>query len=140
MKLKIIQPQRCRIEMMPLIDSFFLILMYFIYSFLSMSAHQGISLELPQATTATRDKADHVAVSVDQDGKLFLNQQAIRREDLGNQLKQYYENNPAAFNLYIVGDTRAPHGAVVSVLNTARTLGIKKVLIETSPNADKNEP
>lgn len=139
MKLKIVQPQRSRIEMMPLIDSFFLILVYFIYAFLSMSVHKGISLDLPKASTAVSDRSEHCAVSVDREGRLFIDKQPVARADLKGKLKQLYEKAPEIFSLYIFGDVDAPHGNVVFILNTARELGIEKVLIETNPDGDGDE-
>lgn len=135
MKLKIVQPPRSRIELMPLIDSFFLILAYFIYSFLSMSVHKGIQLDLPSASTSKITKMKNTAVSVDKDGRFFLDKNPVGREELRVRLGELFERAPEQFNLYIFGDEAAPHGDVVYVLNLARELGIEKVLIETSPDA-----
>ncbi|MGE0268915.1 MAG: ExbD/TolR family protein [Candidatus Omnitrophota bacterium] len=139
MKLKIVQPQRSRMEMMPLIDSFFLILVYFIYAFLSMSVHKGISLDLPRASTAVSDRSEHCAVSVNKEGRLFIDKQPVSRTDLKRNLKSLFEKDRDAFSLYIFGDVDAPHGDVVYILNTARELGIEKVLIETNPAGDSDE-
>lgn len=139
MKLKIVQPQRSRIEMMPLIDAFFLILVYFIYVFVSMSVHKGIALDLPKASTAVNDRADHYAVSVDKQGALFLDKRPTSRAALKGELKRLYEKDKDAFSLYIFGDVQAPHGEVVYVLNIARELGIEKVLIETNVHEQETE-
>lgn len=135
MKLKIVQPPRSRIELVPLIDSFFLILAFFIYSFLSMSVQKGIKLDLPSASTSETVKAENTAVSVDKDGRFFLDKNPVSREELRVRLRELFARAPEQFNLYILGDEAAPHGDVVYVLNLARELGIEKVLIETSPDA-----
>ncbi len=49
------------------------------------------------------------------------------------------QKDKKTFNLYIFGDKAAPHGDVVDVLNTARELGIEKVMIETNVDETQNE-
>ena len=43
--------KRARIEMIPLIDVVFLLLIFFIYTMLSMTIHKGIPVLLPKAKT-----------------------------------------------------------------------------------------
>lgn len=139
MKLKIFQPQRARVEMMPLIDSFFLILVYFIYVFISMSTHKGIALNLPNASTAVSDKADHVVISIDKNGRVYIDKQLTAQDALKGYLEKHYIQERESLSLYVSGDTDAPYGAVIYVLNTARELGIEKVLVETNVQNDKNQ-
>ncbi len=136
MKLKVEQLRRSRIEMMPLIDSFFLILVYFIYAFLSMSVHKGIPLDLPQASTSEVSKSTHYAVSVDKQEQYYLDKKPIEKSVLKASLRTLFEKDREAFQLYIFGDQQTPHGEIVFVLNIARELGIEKVLIETNTNTN----
>ena len=140
MKLKAFAVKKSRIEMMPLIDSFFLILVYFIYAFLSMSVHKGIPLTLPQASTAVKeDVPQYVAVSINPEGEIFLDKSLVERMELKARVNDLYLKSPEDFNLYIFGDEKAAHGDVVFVLNMAKELGIEHVSIETLPKGYKNE-
>ncbi|MGE5310719.1 MAG: ExbD/TolR family protein, partial [Nitrospirota bacterium] len=56
--------RRGRIEMVPLIDCMFLLLVFFIYSMLSMVLHRGIKIDLPEARTAPVHKEDYLSISV----------------------------------------------------------------------------
>ena len=56
-----------RIEMIPLIDVVFLILVFLIYAILSMVIHRGFKVDLPQATTAEIDREDYVSITVDRE-------------------------------------------------------------------------
>ena len=40
--------RRARIEMLPLIDIVFLLLVFFIYAMLSMAVHRGLPVALPE--------------------------------------------------------------------------------------------
>lgn len=137
MKLKEAEIKKARIEMVPLIDSFFLILVYFIYSFLSMSIHKGVHLNLPQSTSAVQEKVDHHDVSISKEGLLYVDGKLTERSDIKNQLQVLYAtSNKKDFNLYIYGDKDAPYGEVVCILDIAKGVGIGKVFIET--RAERN--
>ena len=52
MKIRRRKLKAVRIEMLPLIDVVFLLLVFFIYAMLSMAIHRGMQLDLPQSSTA----------------------------------------------------------------------------------------
>ena len=56
MKVQLPAPKKARIEMLPLIDIVFLLLVFFIYAMLSMAVHRGLPVELPLSATAEIDK------------------------------------------------------------------------------------
>ena len=124
---------KARIEMIPLIDSFFLILVYFIYSFLTMSVHRGVPLTLPFAKTAVEQKSEHYGISITKEGDIYFNRQLISIEDLDRQMQVLLRTQPRAedIQIYIYGDKDAKHGLVMSILDLLRERGIKKVNIET---------
>ncbi|MBU1139809.1 MAG: biopolymer transporter ExbD [Proteobacteria bacterium] len=64
MKLRRNTIQPARIEMLPLIDIVFLLLVFFIYAMLSMAVHHSLPVQLPSATTLKVDTSETVAVSV----------------------------------------------------------------------------
>lgn len=126
-----------RIEMLPLIDSFFLILVYFIYAFLSMSVHRGVPLTLPKAATSVEQKLEHIGISITKEGTIFLNKQKVTKRELSIRLEAMKSSFDANENyLYIYGDKAASHGTVIEVFDLVRKAGIKKIFIETE-KADK---
>jgi biopolymer transport protein ExbD len=50
MKIHLPATKKARIEMLPLIDIVFLLLVFFIYAMLSMAVHRGLPVELPLST------------------------------------------------------------------------------------------
>jgi len=136
-KIRAWEPKRSRIEMVPLIDSFFLILVYFIYSFLSLSVHRGIPMQLPEARTAVDGEEEHHGISVTAAGEIFLDRRLMEGEGLRPALmalKAGARDRP--FSLSIYGDENARHGLVVSVLDAVREAGITKVVVETDLKSD----
>jgi biopolymer transport protein ExbD len=53
-----------RVEMLPLIDVVFLLLVFFIYAMLSMSLHRGLRLDLPVSSESEAETARVVQLSV----------------------------------------------------------------------------
>lgn len=122
--------RKARIEMLPLIDVVFLILVFFILAFLSMTVHKGIPLNLPQSGTALVDTEDYLSISVSPIGTYFLNKDPISFEELELKLQKVYGTHPDR-KIYIAGDENAKYGAVIKVFDRIREIGFEKVLVET---------
>lgn len=122
--------RRARIEMVPLIDTVFLLLVFFIYAMLSMTVHRGIPVELPTAVSAALDKQDYLAVTVTRDSEILLNKEPVTLERLMGILAAERERTPD-LRVYVEADKDAYHGAVVRVLDHVRRAGVIHMFIET---------
>ena len=80
--------RKARIEMLPLIDIVFLLLVFFIYAMLSMSVHRAMPVQLPSSSAATVDKSTALVVTVKTDGSVYLNHQQVALDDLPVQLSR----------------------------------------------------
>lgn len=119
-----------RIEMIPLIDIVFLLLVFFIYAMLSMVVHRGFKVDLPKAATAEIDRKDYVSITVDKDNRILLNKAEVLIEYLSEKVKTIAE---AGTKIFINGDKEANLGVVISILDTLRRDEIKEVYFETQP-------
>lgn len=116
--------------MVPLIDCMFLLLVFFIYSMLSMVLHRGIKVDLPQARTAPVHKEDYLSIAVTRDGEIYLDQARVTLEELGNQLRQRKLVQPD-LKVFIGGDREARYEQVIQVMDLVRQVGISQVALET---------
>ncbi|GAX62603.1 exbD/TolR family protein [Candidatus Scalindua japonica] len=123
-----------RIEMLPLIDIVFLLLVFFIYAMLSMVVHRGFKVDLPQATTAEIDKEDYASITVDKNNRILLNKEEILIENLSEEVNT---NIKKGIKIFINGDKEADLGVVINVLDTLRRDEIKEVYFETEPFEQK---
>ncbi len=131
MKLKTgFESKKARIEMLPLIDIVFLLLVFFIYAMLSMVVHRGFKVDLPQATTAEIDRKDYLSITVDKDNRILLNKAEILLENLSDELMAKAVKGT---KIFINGDKEADLGVVINVLDTLRRDEIKEVYFETKP-------
>jgi biopolymer transport protein ExbD len=80
--------KKVRIEMLPLIDIVFLLLVFFIYAMLSMAVHRGLPILLPTSSSAQIDKSLVLSVTIKSDGILYVDKEQIDFNDLTAVLKQ----------------------------------------------------
>ena len=75
-----------RIEMLPLIDIVFLLLVFFIYAMLSMAVHHSLPVSLPASSTADISKELNIEITVRGNGDIFLDQTRVPRTELQSVL------------------------------------------------------
>ncbi|MBW1980112.1 MAG: biopolymer transporter ExbD [Deltaproteobacteria bacterium] len=133
MKLKRRTMKRGRIEMIPLIDTVFLLLVFFIYAMLSMVVHRGIRLDLPQASTAALDRTDYISISVDASGVIYMDKIPLGLAELKEKLTQKKQLQPQ-LKVFIAGQRTVDYQNIIEVLDTVRQAGITQVALETKWN------
>ena len=130
MRLKNQPIRRARIEMIPLIDVVFLLLIFFIYAMLSMTIHKGIPVLLPKAKTSLIDREQYLSISISRDHRIFVDETEVPMERLLQRLSELCKEKPS-LRVFIRGDRRIPYELLVRVLDTVRASGLSKVSLET---------
>ena len=64
MKIQMPTSKRARIEILPLIDIVFLLLVFFIYAMLSMAVHRGLPVDLPLSQSAEIDQKLSLSITI----------------------------------------------------------------------------
>jgi biopolymer transport protein ExbD len=126
------KPEKARIEIIPMIDVIFFLLVFFMISTLSMTVNRGLPINLPQAATSQKDLRDSFNITVMQDGALFLNKEPITLADLGQRVKVGVEQDPE-LAVIINADDQALHGAIVAVMDEVRLAGVSRLAIAVKP-------
>src|ERR671910_337159 len=85
---------KARIEIIPMIDVIFFLLVFFMVSTLSMTVNRGLPVNLPTAATSQKDLRENLNLTMTQDGELFLNRQSITLQDLGPRVKEALATDP----------------------------------------------
>jgi len=128
--------KKARIEIIPMIDTIFFRLVFFMISTLSMSQFKGMPVNLPKAASGQHAPAESAAITIDKDSRLFLNQQAIDKAALGEALRQQLVKNPEML-VVINADDGVQHGQVVEVMDIARGANVAKMAIAVKPKEQK---
>jgi biopolymer transport protein ExbD len=123
--------RKARIEIIPMIDTVFFLLVFFMMASLAMTVHGGIPVNLPKAARAEASRAP-VSVSVSRDGQIYLEREPIDPAQLSARLQARARTEPE-LAVVIEADTEVLHGRVVDVMDAARLAGVGKLAIAVSP-------
>jgi biopolymer transport protein ExbD len=134
MKLKHIRTKPARIEMLPLIDIVFLLLVFFIYAMLSMAVHHGLQLDLPQSTQATKTEESPVSLSIrnGQTGiEFFLNEQPLTPAELHERLTVIagHKEKP---QLLVFAEKNITYQQLYLALDELKACGLTKISLQAS--------
>ena len=125
-----------RVEMLPLIDVVFLVLVAFIYASMFLTQKTGLPVSLPEASQTEPQPLDVITLTITKDGSLYLDQQSLPLKELVEALRAARIVKPDAV-LLVMADREAEVGRLVQVMDTTRMAGIAALTIQanTEPNA-----
>ena len=129
MKVRFQVKKKPRIEMIPLIDLMFLILVSFVYGVFFMSVHRGVPVALPFSSTAKIEKQLTLTLSIQSDGTLFLDKEPVPFENLGQTLKLRAAENKET-GILLFADKNLPYQKLYSVLDLIRMAGLSQVSLQ----------
>ena len=93
----------------------------------------ALRLDLPQAAgTRPADAPRFLAVSVDAQGQLFLNDRPASQAELAERLAQAAQGNPDT-ELRLRADRAVPYGRVAEVLGVAQQAGLSRIAFVAEP-------
>ena len=122
------QSEKARIEIIPMIDVIFFLLVFFMVSTLSMTINRGLPVNLPTAASSQKGIRDNVSLTVLQDGKMFLNKEPITLQDMGQRVKAALASDPQ-LAVVINADGQVLHSTVVDILDELRQAGVSGLAI-----------
>jgi biopolymer transport protein ExbD len=123
-----------RVEVVPLIDIIFCILIFFLLSGLQMARQQAINVDIPKAKTAEAQTRELFIVSLGADGQTFVEQQPVPHlELLFQQVKSYRNRNPNG-SIVLYASKQVKYERVIEVLDLLREAGGDNVALATTSN------
>jgi biopolymer transport protein ExbD len=129
MKIHMAAPKKARIEMLPLIDIVFLLLVFFIYAMLSMAVHRGLPVELPLSTTAEIDKKLILSVTVKADEAIYVDKERVALADL-TQVLQNKAGETREPGVLVFADRALPYQMIYNVLDKIRLAGLSRISLQ----------
>ncbi len=122
------------IELTPIIDMVFLLLVFFLVATTFHQTEREMQIALPEAqsagpiTTALRE----IIVNVDAEGKIIVNGKAMELVDLRTLIEGAVANNPDQ-KATVRGDRTTPYANIVRVLDVLKGGGIQEPFLDTIP-------
>ena len=121
--------RRAEVQMAPLIDCVFLLLMFYAVTAQFVS-DERLKLKLPEAKTAeapgteVADRSSVVVVAAD--GTVWIDEKLVPEDELEGKIRQMVGQAPDRA-IILRGDRDADYGVVVHVLDIARSVGAKTI-------------
>ena len=134
MRLPAFVKKKPRIEIIPMIDTMFFLLVFFMIATLSMTIQHGMPVSLPTAESSTDTIAEHVSLTLTREGSLYYNKEVITLQELKFHLANLRQSSSDP-SLLINADEEVPHGKVITVMDMIRLSGITSMGIATQPSS-----
>jgi len=127
------------LNLTPLIDVVFLLLIFFMVS-TTFEQQSRLKVELPEASAqATKQKAGTVVIGIDAKGRFFINDRQLVNTQFKTLkmalMKTVGDNKDVP--LVLKADAKTPHQAVVMAMDAAAQLGLTRLSIATLENHSK---
>lgn len=129
--------KRTRIEIIPMIDTMFFLLVFFMLSSLALTKLRGLPVNLPQAGTAAKTNSLDMTVTVDKDQRVYVNKTPTTLVDLAGMLVKTAggpETDLSKASVVINADKTVPYGVVIQCIDAARSVGIVHFPLATAPD------
>ncbi|WP_129140096.1 ExbD/TolR family protein [Modicisalibacter coralii] len=127
------------VNLTPLIDVVFLLLIFFMVS-TTFETREALELTLPSSDNGQALEAAPVTLTVTRDGTYRLDQRTLTSREALHRALAERAATARERGLVIEADAQATHGAVVTALDQAASLDIQRVRIATraTPSSSKH--
>ena len=137
MKIELKPKKKARIEIIPMIDVIFFLLVFFMISSLSHEKFGSISVNLPKTSSMANAITQKIIVSINSAGEIFLNQNKVSYDSLTEVLSHAMKDLPDE-TVILNADEGVSYGLVMKVLDQIKKIGVRKfaLLSKTSKSGD----
>jgi biopolymer transport protein ExbD len=129
MKLLEKSPRKISINLTPLIDVLFILIIFFTVSSTFLE-QPGIELKLPEAESSQSHTAQKVIIYVDKDENLFLNDDSVTIDNLVKSVESLISAQTDK-SVVLHADQQVSHGIIINIMDRLRKKGIYKIVIST---------
>jgi biopolymer transport protein ExbD len=119
------------VNLTPMIDIVFNLLIFFLI--VAVVSQKGLNLTLPKTSTAEKRPEHSLEVMVTSDARILFDGIEIEKDALEDRLRAQKDSLKIgqAENILLKADAEAPFGLFVSVMDTARKVGLSNLVIAT---------
>lgn len=112
----------------PMIDIIFFLLVFFMMNSLQTIAQKALSVQLPQAQSASAPVQMPIILTVDAEGHITMDNKPVSYDAASDMMKKHISENSNAA-VILQADKRTAHGQVVAVMDMLKAAGVKRLAI-----------
>ncbi|HUW98740.1 MAG TPA: biopolymer transporter ExbD [Acidiferrobacter sp.] len=132
MRIRYFETKRGRIELIPMIDVMFFLLVFFMILTLHMIPDQGLKMALPQSTTAKVLPKPKVLINLSRTGVIHVGDAVVSEAALEHLL---VARGPVHPQVTIAAAKGVPFQDFIQVMDACRKAGVENIGIATRPSA-----
>ena len=115
------------IDMTPLIDIVFILLIFFIVA-TSFVRETGVEVERPRAATAASKEQVSLMIGISSAGRVYIEGHEIDIQNVKARMESFLAESPGGA-VVILADKACPTGITVKVLDSCRLAGVKNLSV-----------
>lgn len=127
------------LEITPLIDVVFLLLIFFLVATTFEDINSGIKIELPQSTVKEIKDIKEIQIAIDKNKNMVLNYKEkgktqkinVNKENLKSELEDKFKNSNEK-NVVISADKKLDYGYIVEIMTISKEAGANSLDIDTA--------
>ncbi|MBQ4132602.1 MAG: biopolymer transporter ExbD [Desulfovibrionaceae bacterium] len=127
--------QRVRVEMTPLLDIIFLVLVLFIYAMLTMTPDRGRKLNLPESSVAAPVRTEGPGLYLSSDGAMFLDKRPVSADELPQILQGLMAESGPSLTVRVFADARLDYQTLYRALDLLEQAGVSDIALQAAPAA-----
>ncbi len=133
MKFRKIKADHLQIDLIPMIDIVFQLILFFLVS-TTFALLPAISLKLPSSSTAESTSGGSITITAEKDGTLWFNAEKVTLPELGTRLSSYElpPEERKTFPVRLEADDLVTNGTIVTIFDLLRSNGFAAVNLRTT--------
>lgn len=127
-----------KIEIIPMVDVMFLLLVFYILSSLALHSNHGIPVDLPGAASSQAEQTSkEIVLTITKDGNYYLNKDRVEGDKLSEALTVLANSRPGGLeatrqdSITLNADLSTQHRYVVYAMDQLRKVGMNNYVIAT---------
>ncbi len=120
------------VNMTPMIDMVFILLIFFIVS-TSFVRETGIDINRPNADTAVQQNKGNILVAINENGEIWMENRRIDIRSVRANVERLHAENPESA-VVIQADKASATGVLIQVMDQVRLAGVSNVSVAAKRN------
>ena len=132
MKLKSFQPKKARIEIIPMIDTIFFLLVFFMIASLAMTTMKGMPVNLPKSSSAQDRPMVKVVLTLTETDHYYVDKKQVPFGQIYYELQARLKENPKLV-VVINCDKKQNWAKGIELADEAKRAGAEFLTLATEP-------